>query len=190
MIVGNLPEAETANRCVVLVLGRGRRVEGDPPTPGLRPSDLEPVQIQEADVVLLRRLIIDLHVRVLELGAIDERTGAPHEPHVLDRIRSVEPGLVLKDRSTELAAVVGDLLVVIRRLGRDADRLQLVRHVGRFHRLVVEVSTDVSSILIRSALDDHVHADAARAGLDVVSGRRDLDLFEVVVVEVRRGGAG
>ena len=68
--------------------------------------------------------------------------------------------------------------------------LQLVRHVGRFHRLVVEVSTDASSILIRSALDDHVQADAARAGLDVVSGRRDLDLFEVVVVEVRRGGAG
>ena len=119
---------------VVLVKRRRRRVEGDARGAGAAiVLDLEPVEIEEADHVLARRLPVHLHVRVLELRPIDEVAGAADEAHVLDRVGAVEPRLVAHQRPADVEAVVRDLLVVIRRRGRDAQRLQLGGNVRRFH---------------------------------------------------------
>jgi hypothetical protein len=69
---------------------------------------------------------------------------------------------------------------------RRREVLQLGRHVRRFHRVVGEVAAEAAVELIGAAAGDEVDPDAAGLLLDVLTGRRDVNLLEVVEVEVGR----
>jgi hypothetical protein len=90
------------------------------------------------------------------------------------------------DPSTELEPVVGNLIHVIRRRGRHAERRKFGRDVRRLQAVASEVSADGAVEQVRPALHHEVHPEAARRLCDVLTGRGDLDFLEVVEVEVGR----
>ena len=194
-IVGEFPQAVQRKVGITVVLvERGRwRVEQDAgDARAAAVLDLETVEVQAAHHIVLGRLPVHFHVRVLQLGTVDERAGAAHELDVLNRIRTIKPRLVFEDRTAKIEAIIRNLLVVIRGRVRHAGRAELVGHVVGLHRLVVEVAPQAALELVGAALDDEVQTHAAGRLLDILAGRRDLDLFEVVIVEIgrRRPGRG
>ena len=193
MIVRDFPEAveRKIGIRVVLMVGRCYRVEQDARCSGASAVlDFEPVKIEEAEHILPPGLPVDLYSRVLELRPIDQRPGPADQADVLNRVGAVEPCVVLPDRPADLSAIVRNLLVVIGRGVCYACGCQFAGNVIRFHRFVIEVTARLAVKLIRSALDDQVQPHAARGLLDVLAGRRDLDLLKVVVIVVAWRSAG
>jgi len=94
--------------------------------------------------------------------------------------------MIPEEWSPELATVVGDLLVVVGGRAGNPGRTEFSGHVGGFQNVGVEIAADIARKLVRPALDDQVHPEAAGWLLDVLSSRRHLNLFKVVEVEVRR----
>ena len=144
----------------LLVPRRRRRVDQDAAV-GRRSAHLVGVAlvIQHAHHVLLRRLPLALERVLLEPRPIDVLARRAEDPHVLRRVRAIEPRLVLRDRPAEIDVHVRDLLVVVRRVGRHAARGERRRHVRRLELVVREVAVCAALELVRAALEDQVVAD-------------------------------
>ena len=189
-IVADLEEAvkRRVGVGVVLMPRRRRQLGGDDAGRAVV-LDLVAVVPEEIHQVLLRGLDVDLDVRIVELRRVHRFRRAAKHADVLLRERGVEPRPVLQKRTAEIEAPVGIARHVIRRLRRHrrGERRQLERNVVGLQARVGEVAAHAAVELVPAALDGEVDVQAAGALTDVVAGRADVNLVEVVEVEVHRG---
>ena len=148
----------------------------------------------------------------VELGVVGGKQGVVEradEAAVLDVLlapRAVEPELVLDDRTTEVKAVVLDVVDVVavftERVGAAFSLavtlaaletrigLQGLGEIGRLPLLVGDEVAAAAVELVGAALRDHVQAETAGLHGEVAAAGGDIDLLEGAEVEVSRGRAG
>ena len=151
---------------------------------------LRAVEVEERELVLLRRRPVHLGVRILQ----DRLVLGLRQTDDLDvvlPVRSPEPQLVLEQRPADVEAPVENLIRVVRLVRAHQPRIagERPRQVRRLQAVVVERELGAARELVGAAPGHEVDPEAAGLHFQIVAAGRDRHLVEGVEVVIRRGRA-
>ena len=146
------------------------------------------VEVEERELVLLRRRPVHLGVGILENRLVVGLREADDLDVVLP-VRPPEPQLVLEQRPADVEAIVENLIGVIRLVRAEQPRiaLQRAREIRRLQTVVVEGEFGASLERVRPSAGDEIDAETARLNLQIVAAGADCHLVEGVEVVIGRG---